>query len=153
MNIAPERTSYCYVVRPDQPKTMLPQHSKCAFPELYDASDANGKWNVISGIQGRTNEMNFEIDVAAVQTFGNVLLEIIDVVCFNAIEFVNVVAFFHLTAEELQTFVHVDTVARQMTMKCKLMNTEKVFQFCRFVRMIDEIGYNLVAGQGNEKYR
>lgn len=70
MNVAPEGTSYCYVVRPNQPKTMPPQHSKCIFPELYDAADANGKWNVISGIEGQTNEMNFEIDVTAIQTFG-----------------------------------------------------------------------------------
>lgn len=73
MNVAPEGTSYCYVVRPNQPKTMPPQHSKCIFPELYDAADANGKWNVISGIEGQTNEMNFEIDVTAIQTFGKVL--------------------------------------------------------------------------------
>lgn len=72
MNITPEGTSYCYVVRPEQPKTMPPQHSKCIFPELYDASDAIGKWNVISGIEGRTDEMNFEINVAAVKTFGKV---------------------------------------------------------------------------------
>lgn len=77
MNIAPEGTSYCYVVRPDQPKTMPPQHSKCVFPELYDPSDANGKWNVISGIEGRTDEMNFEINVAAVKTYGKVLLKAI----------------------------------------------------------------------------
>lgn len=72
LNIAPEGTSYCYVVRPDQPKTMPPQHSKCAFPELYDASDANGKWSVITGIEGRTNEMNYEINVIATKTFGKV---------------------------------------------------------------------------------
>lgn len=70
MNIAPEGTAYCYVVRPDEPKSMPPQHSKCVFPELYDASDANGKWNVILGMEGQTDEKDIEIDVAAVQTFG-----------------------------------------------------------------------------------
>lgn len=72
INIAPEGTTYCYVVRPDQPKTMPPHHSKCIFPELHEASDANGKWTVISGIDGRTDELNFDVNVASIQTFGNV---------------------------------------------------------------------------------
>lgn len=75
MNIAPEGTSYCYVVRPGQSKTMPPQHSKCILPDLYDASDAIGKWNVILGIDGQTDEKNIEIDVAAVKTFGKIPLK------------------------------------------------------------------------------
>lgn len=72
MNIAPERTSYCYVVRPNEPTAKLPQHSKCTLPELYDASDANGKWNVIAGIDGRTDELKFDVNVETVQTFGRI---------------------------------------------------------------------------------
>lgn len=72
MDIAPEGTAYCYVGRPNEPKTMLPQHSECRFPDMYDASDANGKWNVILGMEGRTDEKVVEIDVAVEQTFGKV---------------------------------------------------------------------------------
>lgn len=61
--------------------------------------------------------------------------------------------FIHQTDEELKTFVSMDDVAHRLTLKCKLINTKKVMTFCRFMRMADEIGYNLLPGQGNDKYR
>lgn len=38
-------------------------------------------------------------------------------------------------------------------MKCSLMHSEKVLRFCRFLRLIDDVGFNLDEGRGTPKYR
>lgn len=37
-------------------------------------------------------------------------------------------------------------------MKCKLINTKKITKFCRFLRLNDDIGFNLEDGRGEERY-
>lgn len=36
---------------------------------------------------------------------------------------------------------------------CKLVNTKKTMNFCRFIRLSDNVGYNLEDGFGDENYR
>lgn len=59
----PSDTKYCYVVRPSQPKTEFPDHSKCSFPHLMEELDANGVWNVVTAIEGQTEEVIYEVNV------------------------------------------------------------------------------------------
>lgn len=61
--VSPSNTKYCYVIRPNQAKTEFPQHSKCNFPAMMDEMDANGVWNVVTGIEGQTDEVIYEINV------------------------------------------------------------------------------------------
>lgn len=60
--MSPEGTKYCYITRPDQPKSEYPQHSMCQFPDMEDA-DAGGVWHVVTGIDGHTEETKFEVIV------------------------------------------------------------------------------------------
>lgn len=72
-NVAPPSTTYCYVVRPNGRQIDLPQHSNCTLPKLYDELDAIGRWNVISGIEGRTEETKYTIEVYTTRGVGNKL--------------------------------------------------------------------------------
>lgn len=59
----PEPLSYCYVVRPEETKTMFPQHDECDFPKYQNEFEAAGKWNVMVGLKGKTNEVSFDVDL------------------------------------------------------------------------------------------
>lgn len=61
--ISPEKTTYCYVLRPHESKTAFPQHENCDFPELIPDTKINGIWQVVSGVKGRTQEVSFEVNV------------------------------------------------------------------------------------------
>lgn len=62
-DVTPEGTRYCYVLRPDGQKSEFPQHSQCMIPEIDKDLDANGVWKVIAGIDGKTEEHLFDINV------------------------------------------------------------------------------------------
>lgn len=62
-NISPEKTTYCYVLRPDETKTTFPQHENCGFPALSRESEMNGIWQIVSGIKGKTEEVSFQVNV------------------------------------------------------------------------------------------
>lgn len=53
------------MLRPEQTKTDFPHHEKCDFPKFHSAIEANGVWNVVSGIKGKTQEISFEVNVEA----------------------------------------------------------------------------------------
>lgn len=55
--------------------------------------------------------------------------------------------------EEVQTFTENDAETRSLNLKCKLVNSRKKMKFCRFLRLNDNIGFNLEDGFGDEKYR
>lgn len=63
VDITPEQTSYCYVLRPDQMKNDFPQHSTCKFPKFDNFADANGIWQIVAGLKGKTAELTFQVDV------------------------------------------------------------------------------------------
>lgn len=56
---------YCYVVRPDQDKTEFPMHQNCSIPKIDKELEANGNWKVVAGVEGKTAEVNFNVEVAA----------------------------------------------------------------------------------------
>lgn len=150
IDITPNGASYCYVIRPEQTKSQLPQHSKCTLPEIYDERDANGIWNVVSGVKGKTEEISFQVNVVSEQAKSNYnnnnpLISVAHF--FYFIHFINLV-------EELTTSVEFKTENTPgLFMKCKLVNTKRTINFCRFSRLIDDIGFNLIQGQGSTKYR
>lgn len=63
VDISPDQTAYCYVLRPDQSKSVFPQHENCDFPKFNHESEGNGIWHVVSGIKGITQEVSFEVNV------------------------------------------------------------------------------------------
>lgn len=63
VDLSPDQTAYCYVLRPDQTKTMFPQHEVCDFPKHTNVSERNGIWNVVSGVKGKTQEISYQINV------------------------------------------------------------------------------------------
>lgn len=56
-----------------------------------------------------------------------------------------------ILADEIETVIHTD--ADGLSMKCKILKTMKTIKFCRFLRMNDEEGFNLIPGRGSKKYR
>lgn len=62
-DISPEGTRYCYVLRPDEERAEFPEHNQCLIPQIDKELDANGVWKVIAGIDGKTDEHLFEINV------------------------------------------------------------------------------------------
>lgn len=62
-DLSPEGTRYCYVLRPNEVRSEFPQHSQCMIPEIDKDLDANGIWKVIVGIDGKTEEHSFEVNV------------------------------------------------------------------------------------------
>lgn len=58
-----------------------------------------------------------------------------------------------IAVEELQTFVEHVAATTALNMRCKLINSEKSVKFCRFLRLNDEVGFNLEEGHGDERYR
>lgn len=63
--LSPEGVRYCYVLRPDQQKTEFPLHTTCTIPKIDKDLEANGVWNVVAGVDGKTDELQFEVHVAA----------------------------------------------------------------------------------------
>lgn len=59
-----EGVKYCYVVRPGSDKTEFPLHEQCELPKIDKELEANGIWNVVAGIEGKTEELQFEVNVA-----------------------------------------------------------------------------------------
>lgn len=55
--------------------------------------------------------------------------------------------------EQLVTSINHDKTNNSLFMKCSLKNTEKEIKFCRFLRLIDDVGLNLDEGHGTTKYR
>lgn len=53
--------------------------------------------------------------------------------------------------EELHTFVEHNL--NSLNMKCKLVNSNKLVKFCRFLRLNDDVGFNLEEGRGELRYR
>lgn len=66
-DIAPDKTAYCYVLRPDKTENAFPQHDTCVFPEFEHDFEGNGLWKVVSGVKGKTQEISFQVNV---QTIG-----------------------------------------------------------------------------------
>lgn len=62
-------TDYCYVVRPGETQNSLIQHGNCEIPEMSDDADANGLWNVVSGVKGKTQEYTFQVNVQTTGMF------------------------------------------------------------------------------------
>lgn len=58
-----------------------------------------------------------------------------------------------ITVEELQTFVEHVASTMSLNMKCKLINSKKSVKFCRFLRLNDDVGFNLELGRGEAGYR
>ncbi|XP_031627128.1 uncharacterized protein LOC116343281 isoform X2 [Contarinia nasturtii] len=63
VDISPEQTTYCYVLRPGETKTAFPQYQSCEFPKLNDELEGNGIWNVVAGVRGKTQEISYKINV------------------------------------------------------------------------------------------
>lgn len=61
--ILPETPSYCYVMRPEDPNAMFPQYETCDFPKYQNVLEAAGKWNVMVGLRGTTNEVSFDVNL------------------------------------------------------------------------------------------
>ncbi|XP_037026242.1 uncharacterized protein LOC119067401 [Bradysia coprophila] len=121
-DISPEGTRYCYVLRPDEERAEFPQHNECLIPEIDKELDANGVWKVIAGIDGKTDEHLFEINVDVKQ-------------------------------EKLDVGVERDTELNKIHLRCNLINSKKVITFCRFLRLADDVGFNMDEGIGNTGYR
>lgn len=141
---SPSDTKYCYVVRPNQAKTEFPDHSKCNFPELAEQLDANGVWNVVTAIEGQTEEVVYEVSVEA-KGIDNMAND----KCRYTIIPINV----HILVEELVTTVDFNETTSQLIMTCNLANSKKLLEFCRFLRLTDDVGFNMEEGQGTDKYR
>lgn len=62
-DVTPEGTRYCYVLRPNAEKSEFPQHNQCVIPQIDKELDANGLWKVVAGIDGKTDEYFFEINL------------------------------------------------------------------------------------------
>lgn len=58
-----------------------------------------------------------------------------------------------IAVEELQTFVEHDPKTSTLRMKCKLVNSRKKITFCRFLRLGDDVGFNMQEGRGGDRYR
>lgn len=57
------QTSYCYVLRPDQTASALPNHEMCTLPKLNSTAHGTGIWNIVSGVKGKTHEVTFQVNV------------------------------------------------------------------------------------------
>lgn len=64
-DISPAGTKYCYVLRPEQQRSEFPQHDQCVIPKIDTELEANGIWNVVAGVEGKTTEVMFEVNVEA----------------------------------------------------------------------------------------
>lgn len=58
-------TAYCYVSRPDASESTNPWHEQCEFPEFGSDQEANGLWDVVGGVRGKTQEVSFQVNVQA----------------------------------------------------------------------------------------
>lgn len=58
-------TAYCYVSRPDATESAGPWHEHCKFPEFHSDQEANGAWDVVGGVRGKTQEIAFRVNVQA----------------------------------------------------------------------------------------
>lgn len=146
IDIAPENTAYCYVLRPDESKTAFPQHENCEFPKFNSESEGNGIWHVVSGVKGKTQEVSFQVNVQATGKQSNQWEKADEM---NDMMYVCVcISYLSIAVEELKTFVEHNSGT--LSMKCKLENTKKTLKFCRFLRLNDDVGFNLQDGRGEE---
>lgn len=65
VDVMSEETAYCYVSRPDATKSANPLHEKCKFPAFQSDREANGLWDVVGGVKGKTPEVAFQVNVQA----------------------------------------------------------------------------------------
>lgn len=70
--LTPAGTRYCYVLRPESNADEFPQHDRCTIPqataETADGTSSvqsSGLWNVVAGVDGQTDELQFTVNVAA----------------------------------------------------------------------------------------
>lgn len=63
----PELTDYCYVFRPGLDlsdfNVEFPSPSECVVPDVNIDPESNGVWNVLVGIQKKTDEILYQIHV------------------------------------------------------------------------------------------
>lgn len=142
-DVAPEGTRYCYVLRPNEERSEFPQHSQCMIPEIDKDLDANGMWKIIAGIDGKTEEYVFEV---------NVDVKGMEIVYFGCKHFhVNDMHFD--AVEKLDAGVDHDIDLNKIHLRCNLINSQKVMTFCRFLRLADDVGFNMDEGIGVNNYR
>ncbi|KAJ6639664.1 hypothetical protein Bhyg_12411, partial [Pseudolycoriella hygida] len=120
-DVTPEGTRYCYVIRPSQDNSGFPQHNECTIPEIDRDLDANGRWIVVAGIDGKTEEHIFEVSV-------------------------------DVKVEKLDAAVLHDNQFNKLHLKCNLINSNKFITFCRFLRIADNVGFNMDEGIGSSIY-
>lgn len=154
-DIAPENTAYCYVQRPDQTGNSFPQHDTCVFPEFQNEYEGQGMWQVVSGVKGKTQEISFQVNVQTIGKQSNRLNS-------NQTEKYNEkprwkiyeqILNSGIAVEQLLTFVERNASPSTLNMKCKLVNSKKTQKFCRFLRLSDDVGFNLEEGRGDERIR
>lgn len=49
--------------------------------------------------------------------------------------------------------VQIDTGRSEIHLSCNIVNSRKTITFCRFLRIEDDMGFNIEGGMGNERYR
>lgn len=65
VDVMSEETAYCFISRPDATKSASPWHEKCQFPSFQSDREANGLWDVVGGVKGKTPEVSFQVNVQA----------------------------------------------------------------------------------------
>lgn len=111
------------------------------IPEIYEELDSrNGIWKVVAGIDGKTEEFTFDINVN-VKGIKYVVYVKLSYLMGN---FLNVV-------EKLDHAVTTDN--NKIHLKCNLINSKKIITFCRFLRLADDVGFNMDEGVGSVGYR
>lgn len=69
----PSNTEYCYVYRPGGQRgnfnNEFPRHARCVIPDIDLDPEANGIWNVRVGVDKKTDEIEFQINVSS---YGNI---------------------------------------------------------------------------------
>lgn len=55
--------------------------------------------------------------------------------------------------EKLDSAVELDTELNKIHLRCNLINSKKVVTFCRFLRLADDVGFNMDEGIGSTAYR
>lgn len=55
--------------------------------------------------------------------------------------------------EKLDFAVDHDTDQNTIHLRCNLINSKKVVTFCRFLRLADDVGFNMDDGVGGAGYR
>lgn len=63
VDVTPENTNYCYVLRAGDTSTKLPEHDNCNFPDFQKEFEGNGDWTIVAGVKGRIQEVSFPLNV------------------------------------------------------------------------------------------